>query len=63
MQPEKKKMQVTFELHFLGKAGSVQAENTGRNREGRADVVQEQRGQVEGSDGLELIAYKSTTIK
>lgn len=56
-------MQVTFELHFLGEAGGVQAENAGRNREGRADIVQEQRGQAEGSNGLELIAHRSTRIK
>lgn len=63
MQPEKKKMQVAFELHFLGEAGRVRAENAGRNRTGRADVVQEHRGQAEGSDGVELIAYRSMRIK
>lgn len=54
---------MAFEFHFLGEAGRVQAENAGRNRTGRADVVQEQRGQAEGSDGVELIAYRSMRIK
>lgn len=49
-------MQVAFEFHFLGEASRVQAESAGKNRTGRADVVQEHRGQAEGSDGVELIA-------
>lgn len=56
-------MQVAFEFHFFGEAGRVQAENAGRNRTGRADVVQEHRGQAEGSDGVELIAYRSMRLK
>lgn len=56
-------MQVVFEFYFLGEAGRVQAENAGRNRTGRADVVQGRRGQAEGSDGVELIAYRTMRIK
>lgn len=64
MQPEQKKpTQMAVELHFLRKAGRVQAENAGRNRTGRADVVHERTGQAEGSDGVELIAYRSMRIK
>lgn len=54
---------MAVELHFLRKAGRVQAENAGRNRTGRADVVHERTGQAEGSDGVELIAYRSMRIK